>query len=134
VLQPISPLVAGRKNERGHYDYRSPEDADFVDCLLYNWLEKWGSVHDASDADMALLREAISIQIRLLNHPPQQRLITIKAGTPGETKVKGYMKFKMAVKAPGALLELALGAGLGLHNAQGFGCVGGDFRGVWEEE
>ena len=123
MLQPISPLVAGRKNVRGHYDYRSPEDADFVDCLLYNWLEKWGSVHDASDGDMALLREAITIQVHLVNHPPQQRLITIKAGTAAETKIRGYMKFKLGVKAPTALLELALGAGLGLHNAQGFGCV-----------
>ncbi len=57
LLQPLSPLVAGRKNDRGHYDYRSPEDADFADCLIYNWLEKWGSVHDASDADMDALCE-----------------------------------------------------------------------------
>lgn len=124
LLQPLSPVVAGRKNARGHYDYRSPEDADFADCIIYNWLEKWGSVHDASDTDMAALRKAVAVQVHLLKHPPQQRLITIKAGTPAETKVRGYTKFKMEVRAPEALLELALGAGLGLHNAQGFGCVG----------
>ena len=124
LLQPLSPLVAGRKNERGHYDYRSPEDADFVDCIIYNWLEKWGSVHDASDADIAALRNAVAVQVHLLKHPPQQRLITIKAGTAAETKVRGYTKFTLGVTAPKALLELALGAGLGLHNAQGFGCVG----------
>ncbi len=124
LLQPLSPMVAGRKNNRGHYDYRSPEDADFGDCLLYNWLEKWGAVHDASEGDMEELRKNIFIQVQLLKYAPQQRLITIKAGTAAETKVRGYTKFRLVVKAPRALLELALGAGLGLHNAQGFGCVG----------
>ena len=37
VLQPLSPLILGKKNSRGHYDYRSPEDEDFKDCLLHNW-------------------------------------------------------------------------------------------------
>ena len=124
VLQPISPIVVGRKNERGYYNYRSPTDVDFTDCIIYNWLEKWGAVHDASEGDMEALREAISVEVKLWKCPPQQRLITIKAGTDAETKVRGYIKFDLVVKAPAAMLELALGAGLGLYNAMGFGCVG----------
>ncbi len=123
VLQPLSPLIAGRKNNRRHYDYRSPEDTDFADCLLYNWLEKWCAVHGVSEKHIEALRSQISIQVQLLKHPPQQRLITIKAGTPAETKIRGYTKFRLLVKVPKALLELALGTGLGLHNALGFGCV-----------
>ncbi len=123
LLHPLSPLVTGRKNDRGHYDYRSPEDVDFIDCLVYNWMEKWGAVHDASEADLLEFQKVIMVQIRFFNHPPQQRLIAIKAGTGAETKIRGYTKFRLAVKAPAALMELALGAGLGLHNAQGMGCV-----------
>lgn len=122
VIQPLSPLVVGRKNERGHYDYRSPEDVDFADCLYYNWMEKCAAVGlpvaaGYEDPD-------VSIEVRLFNHPPQQRLITIKAGTAAETKIRGYTKFRLALSAPVEMIELAMGAGLGLHNAQGMGCVG----------
>jgi len=47
TVQPLSPVVAGRKNDKGYYDYRSPADADFTDCLLHNWIEKYKTVHDA---------------------------------------------------------------------------------------
>lgn len=125
LLQPLSPLVVGRKNSRGHYDYRSPEDEDFSECLLYNWIEKYGAVYDADAEALHQLREKVHVAVRLFPHPPQQRLVTIKGGTDAETRIRGYMKFQLAVTAPAALMELALGAGLGLHNAQGFGCVGG---------
>ncbi|HZH95901.1 MAG TPA: hypothetical protein VEY06_08455 [Flavisolibacter sp.] len=36
TLQPLSPLVVGRKNEHGHYNHRSPEDSDFADWLYFN--------------------------------------------------------------------------------------------------
>jgi CRISPR-associated endoribonuclease Cas6 len=65
----------------------------------------------------------VSINVRLFSHPPQSRLITIKGGTEAETKIKGYTKFRLEVTAPDEMIELALGAGLGLYNAQGMGCV-----------
>ena len=120
LLQPLSPLVVGRKNERGHYDYRSPEDEDFAECLYYNLAEKCA----AAGIDEVTLDKEIWIEVRLFSHPPQQRLITIKGGTTAETKIRGYTKFRLAVSAPGEILEVAMGAGLGLHNAQGMGCVG----------
>ncbi len=120
VLQPLSPLVVGRKNERGHYDYRSPEDADFTECLYYNWMEKCAAAGIEAD----ILAKEVAIEVRPFPHPPQQRLITIKSGTAAETKIRGYTKFRLAVSAPVEVLQVALGAGLGLHNAQGMGCVG----------
>ena len=124
VLQPISPLVVGRKNERGHYDYRSPQDEDFKECLLHNWIEKWAAVPGNADADASQsLKQKISINVRLFSHPPQSRLITIKGGTDAETKIRGYTKFRLEVTAPDEMVELALSAGLGLYNAQGMGCV-----------
>lgn len=120
VLQPLSPIVAGKKNGRGHYDYRSPEDADFEECLYYNWKEKCTAAGIAADT----LDKEVAIAVRFFPHPPQQRLITVKGGTDAETKIRGYTKFRLEVKAPKEMLEVALGAGLGLHNAQGMGCVG----------
>jgi CRISPR-associated endoribonuclease Cas6 len=66
----------------------------------------------------------VSIKVLFFPHPPQQRLITIKGGTEAETKIRGYTKFRLRVSAPVEMLEVALGAGLGLYNAQGMGCVG----------
>lgn len=121
VLQPLSPIVVGRKNDRGHYDYRSPEDADFAECLYHNWVEKCAAV--GLPVAVGDEEPEVSIKVLFFNHPPQQRLITIKGGTKAETKIRGYTKFKLAVNAPVEMIELALGAGLGLHNALGMGCV-----------
>lgn len=123
VLQPISPLVVGRKNERGIYDFRSPEDEDFAECLLYNWLEKWAVVSKADSNSLQDLKDKIKIKVSFFKYPPQSRLVTIKAGTDAETKIRGFTKFKMEVVAPDELMQLALDAGLGLYNAQGMGCV-----------
>jgi CRISPR-associated endoribonuclease Cas6 len=120
LLQPLSPLVVGRKNSRGHYDYRAPQDSDFAECLHHNWVEKCA----AAGIPEEKRNEEIMIRVRPFAHPPQQRLITIKGGTDAETKIRGYTRFRLAVKAPKEVLEVALGAGLGLHNAQGMGCVG----------
>ena len=122
VLQPLSPLVVGKKNDRGHYDYRSPEDDDFEACLLHNWIEKFSATGIDDDA-LQSLKQNITVNVRLFHHPPQSRLITIKGGTDAETKIRGYTKFRLEVSAPKEMLELALGAGLGLYNAQGMGCV-----------
>jgi CRISPR-associated endoribonuclease Cas6 len=123
VLQPLSPLVAGRKNAKGHYDYRSPTDEDFTGCLLHNWLEKYMAVHSAGEEALRQLSQPVTIRVQLLPQPPQQRLLTIKAGTAAQTKIRGYTRFRLKTSAPEAMMKLALGAGLGLYNAQGFGCI-----------
>lgn len=121
ILQPISPVVVGRKNERGHYDYRSPEDDDFAEYLYYNWMEKCAAV--GLPVGIGADAPAIKIEVLFFKHPPQQRLITIKGGSEAETKIRGYTKFRLAIEAPVDMIEVALGSGLGLHNAQGMGCV-----------
>ena len=124
TLQPLSALVVGKKNERGHYDYRSPLDNDFAECLVHNWVMKYAAANNIEEDTAYALKRQIDIAIMQHARPPKQRLITIKEGTPHETKVRGYTGFSMQVKAPGNMITLALNAGLGLHNAQGMGCVG----------
>jgi len=122
-LKPLSPLVTGKKNERGNYDYLLPRDAEFPYWLAHNLAGKWASVYEKNDEQMECLKRSISVNVELMQKPPQQRLITIKEATPEETKIKGATRFVLQTRMPKEVLELALGAGMGLYNAMGMGCM-----------
>jgi CRISPR-associated endoribonuclease Cas6 len=124
VLQPLSPLVVGRKNNKGNYDFLSPADLDFNEWLIHNWIEKYKAINGSTSEDVEIIRNRIGIQLLTPKKEIKSRLITIKAFTPEQTQIRGFTKFFMKVKAPKALLELAMNAGLGLYNAMGMGCVG----------
>jgi CRISPR-associated endoribonuclease Cas6 len=124
VLQPISPLVVGRKNSKGNYDFLNPADPDFNEWFIHNWKEKYKAVNGSAAVDVETIRNCISLQLLTPKQEIKSRLITIKAFTPEQTQIRGFTKFRMKVKAPKPLLELAMNAGLGLYNAQGMGCVG----------
>lgn len=123
LLQPLSPIVAGRNNKRGYDDYVSPEEPDFCSLLIINLISKYGALYPSTELELAALHTMITLKIEYFNHPPRSRLITIKNGTPEETKVRGFDKFRLSIQAPAPLLTLALNAGLGMHNAMGMGCV-----------
>lgn len=123
LLQPMSPLVTGRKNERGNCDYVSPEEPDFLTLVIGNLADKYAAAYHIDDAILQQLKNDISLQVILFKQPPRHRLLTIKAGTAAETKVRGYDKFRLRLQAPALVIALALDAGLGMHNAIGMGCV-----------
>jgi CRISPR-associated endoribonuclease Cas6 len=123
VLQPLSPIVAGVKNEKGIYTYLDPGDERYAESLVYNWLQKYKAIHNADDDTLERIKRETELRILFFSNPPQSRLIIIKAGSPEETKIRGFKKFRLEVKASKELFGIALGAGLGLYNAQGMGCV-----------
>ncbi|MEO5648442.1 MAG: CRISPR-associated endoribonuclease Cas6, partial [Ginsengibacter sp.] len=45
ILQPLSPVVAGIKNEKGHYTYLDPRDPGFAESLIHNWLQKYKAIY-----------------------------------------------------------------------------------------
>ena len=124
-LQPLSPLVVARKNERGHYDFLSPETSGFTTWLLHNWKEKYHIVYPDENTEEVF--SLIKMEVVTGNYSPRSRLITIKAHTKEETKIRGYTHFslrltilsKIGVKA----VALALNAGLGQYNSMGMGCI-----------
>lgn len=120
-VQPLSPIVTGRKNDKGYYDYRSPSDADFTDCLLHNWTEKYKTVNNVDENCLQQIKEQTKIKVHLFSRQPQQRLITFKQGTAEETRIRGYMKFRLQLTASKEMVKLALNAGLGLYNSMGCG-------------
>lgn len=122
LLDVLSPVISGIKNENGNYDFLTPEEAKFSEMLQHNWQEKALNLYEKTVADT--LMEGSKIEVRLNSNPPKSRLITIKAGTTAETKIRGFKNFRIAVSGKKAAIELLLNAGIGLYNAQGFGCVG----------
>lgn len=123
LLQPISPVVVGFKNEKGHYDYLPPTASDYTKLLVSNLLEKYAAAYNATTDELTLLQSQVTITPLFLSKQPRPRLIAIKQGTAAETKVKGYDKFRLHITAPKEFLQLALNAGIGIHNAMGMGCV-----------
>lgn len=118
LLKPLSSIVCGLKNEKGNYDFLSPVDARYEEMLFVNWEEKCKAVW----GDEEVMNNAF-IQILFYQNPPKSRLITIKAGTPAETKIRGFNNFKIKIKGKKQAVELILDSGIGLYNAQGMGCV-----------
>lgn len=119
LVKPISPIVCGTKNEAGHYDFSNPEVAEFSENLIFNWREKIKTQYDEATAEGADLNITISFY---KNHP-KSRLVTIKSGSKEETKIRGFMNFKMEIRAEKRFVELAMNSGFGLYNAVGMGCV-----------
>ena len=124
VLQPMSPIVAGRKNAKGNYDYLSPEENDFISAIKYNLVEKAGALQEMNEEVRRQMMDNIQAEPLFFKQPPRSRLIWIKAGTEAETKVKGWNKFRLRITAPVEIIELAMNSGMGIYNSMGMGCVG----------
>jgi len=123
LLQPMSPIVVGRKNERGNYDYLTPVDKDFAALVCNNLLEKYATAAGVNELLLEQVKKTMHLQPVFFKQPPRHRLLTIKAGTPAQTSVRGYDKFRIRLQAPSDIIAMALDAGMGMHNAMGMGCV-----------
>ncbi|MGV3768267.1 MAG: CRISPR-associated endoribonuclease Cas6 [Chitinophagaceae bacterium] len=116
-LMPTSPIVAGLQNEKGQYEFLSPEDTRFAESLVYNWRNKIATCYDSATGSGALLL------IKIITHgnPPKSRLITVKAGTDAETRIRGWMNFGLKVTGERRFVELLMNAGVGVYNSMGCG-------------
>lgn len=121
LLKPLSPIVCGLKNEKGNYDFLSPTDERYEELLFVNWEEKCKAVFEKEE--IAHVMAGSFIQILFYKNPPKSRLITIKANTDAETKIRGFNNFKIKIKGKQEAVELLVNSGVGLYNAQGMGCV-----------
>lgn len=121
TFDALSPISVSQKDElkRDCYPKNANEfkTASWIrERLLQNLLDKYEAFHKhpfESDSffDFKALTE------------PKSALVTIKAGTPQETKVRGFM-CKLTLHCPKELMQIAYECGLGEGNSQGFGCLG----------
>lgn len=94
----------------------APNDPKFAELLHLNLLEKYRAFYGQEpDASWPITR------LRLLS-APKAKTITLKAGTPQETRMKGYL-FQFELDGQPELLRLGYDGGFGRLNSQGFGCV-----------
>lgn len=94
----------------------SPNDPKFVELLHMNLLEKYRAFYGKEPNP-----DWRQTQLRLLS-APKAKTIALKAGTPQETKMRGYL-FQFELKGEPELLKLGYDGGFGRLNSQGFGCV-----------
>ncbi len=119
-LKPLSPVVCGTPDDKGNYEFHSPDDSRFVENILYNWRNKISTSYDPATGTGALLMA----EIIPMNSPPKSRLTTIKANTTEETKIRGWMNFGLKVTGEKRYVNLLINAGAGIYNGVGCGCVG----------
>lgn len=123
MLRPLSPLVVGMKNQRGHYEFLRPDDPAFTQWLKHNWIEKYRAIENGDEQQLSRWISQTEIKPVWNGACYRSRLITIKAFTPQQTRIRGFDRFLLQVRAPRPLLKLALHAGMGLYNAMGMGYV-----------
>ena len=109
LLSPVVVYSTFTKPDGGKYTcYFQPGEKEFVRLILENLRKKYSACYNTPPPEG-------EFTVRLLNKP-RQNLIIYKS-----TIVKGYT-CKLILSGPRELLQIALDAGLGSKNSQGFGC------------
>lgn len=122
TLSPICVSKAENRNGRPFPIYLSPEDEEYERIFFNNLINKYEAVNKSRMIPAgAIVEENPLMQLKLLN-TPKSRLVTIKAGTDAETKVRGF-DYEFGITAPVELLELGYNCGFGEKNSEGFGMV-----------
>lgn len=121
-LKVLSPVVAGLKKENGLYQFLSPDDPNFTESLVYNWRNKVATCYDEATAKSAIL----FLEVLPDKYPFKSRLMTVKADTLEETKIRGWMNLSLKVTGEKRFVELLMNGGAGIYNAMGCGATMGD--------
>lgn len=111
----ISPICLSAKREDGSIDYFAPDDARAEIALLNNLLNKYKAFYGKSyTGNQHFIFKTLG--------DVRSKLITIKAGSPQQTKVKAY-NCDFLIEADNELLQIAYECGLGEKNSMGFGIM-----------
>ncbi len=119
TMRTASALVSGKKNENGQYNFLGPEDEDYTETLEYSWRNKIRTLFDDETAVNALLK----VDVEYFRNPSRSRLVIIKADTPQETKLKGYLNFKLKLTGEKRFVDVLLNSGAGVYNSLGMGSM-----------
>jgi len=117
-FQTLSPVCI-KLHEGDKMKYLSPSDSLFAQGIRNGLLARYESLHGVPfpNADNLQMEFVVDESKKI-----KSKLITIKAGTPSETKVKGYL-FSFRMKIPIELMKIAIEGGIGEQCSQGFGFI-----------
>lgn len=125
----LSPIVCSTRagNER-YAQYLFPGDQEFEEKLLGNLCRKYEVLYGKPyERQNVLFRFTLNQEYLEHRKGKVQKLIAIKEGTPGESRVKGTLA-PFRLEAPPELMEIGYECGFGEKNSQGFGMVKLDTR------
>lgn len=113
TFKTLSPIVLSTKDDDSKVKYLSPADERAKGNILLGLMRKYEAYYGEPYAG------SLDYDFTLLNEP-KPVLVKIKADTPEETRVKGYM-CEMKIKLSEALMKVMYEAGCGSKSSQGFG-------------
>lgn len=116
IFQALSPICV-KLHKENKTQYLSPDNPMFADGILKGLKARYESIHgqpfDMNDKEFSF---------ELTDNKIKSKLITIKANTLYESRVRGYLcSFRM--KAPLELMKIAYEGGVGEQCSQGFGFI-----------
>lgn len=115
-FRSLSPIFISDKDDGQRYaQYLAPDYDGYAQLMINNLKSKY-KVFTGSESSFAIQNGALE-----LLSPPKQKGITIKAGTPQQTKLVGY-QYNFKLKADATLLRMGYYTGFGEKNSMGFGC------------
>lgn len=112
----ISQNVIGSRNAQ----YLAPANDDFERIFFDNLVRKYVAAAGAGLIECQGYDQQHDYRLEILSEP-KKKGITIKADTPMQTKVIGYL-FDFRITAPPELIKLGYLAGFGEKNSLGMGC------------
>ena len=116
AFQAMSPICV-KLHKDNKTQYLSPDNPMFADGILKGLMARYESIHG-----QPFEMEDREFSFELTDNKIKSKLITIKANTPYESRVRGYLcSFRM--KAPLELMKIAREGGIGEQCSQGFGFI-----------
>ena len=112
----LSPICV-KLHEDNKTQYLSPDNSMFSEGVLKGLMARYESIH-GQPFDM----EDKEFSFELIDKKVKSKLITIKANTPYESRVRGYL-CSFRLKAPLELMKIAYEGGVGEQCSQGFGFI-----------
>lgn len=116
TFQALSPICV-KLHEDNKTQYLSPDNPMFAEGVLKGLMARYESIH-GQPFDM----EDKEFSFELIDKKVKSELITIKANTPYESRVRGYL-CSFRLKAPLELMKIAYEGGVGEQCSQGFGFI-----------
>lgn len=116
TFKTLSPVCISLRNKQGHMDYLAPTDSRYELGILTGLLARYNAIYGQPFSGSPYCH------LKLLSEP-KSSLVRIKAGTPNETRVRGY-RYQFKIDLPEELMQIAYESGLGEKGSIGFGMIG----------
>lgn len=115
IFQTLSPVCVSLRNDHGRMDYIHPSHQLYESGILAGLLWKYQAIYGHEYEGEKYCH------LNVLSEP-KSSLVRIKAGTPNETRIRGY-RYRACIDLPEPLMQIAYESGLGEKGSMGFGMI-----------